>query len=104
MVHVNIKDGLTSRQIERQKVREDGKYSNYEICELCGKKIIPGTHWSDARCNDTGGGLLLCGKKCCAMSEKMNNAKFLEVFCKNDDYESRTRHIENLMRKFPERE
>lgn len=102
MPHVEIKEGLTTRQIERQKVRENGKYSKYPTCELCGKKIPSDSYWSDPRCNITGTGLLLC-KKCCQKSEKMNNTEFIKTFEKNTDTKQRIKYIYRLGKEFPDR-
>jgi len=104
MVHVNIKDGLTSRQIERQKVREKGKYSKYGTCELCGKKIRPGEHCSDERCNATGYGLLLCGRKCGMKVDKMTNKEFIDTLCKSYSAEQRKEHLVRLKKEFPKHE
>jgi hypothetical protein len=104
MVHVNIKDGLTSRQIERQKVREKGKYSKYGTCEICGKKIRPGEYSSDERCNATGYGLLLCGRKCGIKADKMNNREFVEILCKDASPESKKEFLARLKKEFPKHE
>jgi ribosome-binding protein aMBF1 (putative translation factor) len=100
---VNIKEGSTPRQIERQKARYKGKYSKYGLCELCGKKILPGKHWSDIRCNISGRGLLLC-KKCCGISEEMDNTKFLDTFVKNEEPERFKEYRASLKKEFPNRE
>jgi hypothetical protein len=102
MSHINIKESLSKRQIERQKVRKDGKYSRYPRCELCGKTVISGEHWSDVRCNTTGVGLIL-HKRCCHKSEKMNNKEFMETFGKNHTTEQKNRHLIELNKEFPER-
>jgi hypothetical protein len=104
MPHIEMKDGLTPRQIERQKVRENGKYSKYGTCELCGKKIRPREHSSDERCNVTGGGILLCGKKCCIKADKMNNKEFVNTFCKNASAEMRKQFLVKLKKEFPKHE
>jgi hypothetical protein len=103
MPHVEMKEGLTPRQIERQRVRENGKYANYPNCELCDKKVNPEGYWSDPRCNATGVGLILC-KKCCHKSEQMSNKVFLETFAKCEDAEYIKRHQTILRKEFPDRE
>jgi len=100
MPFVNIKEGLTERQIERQKVREKGRYRKYPLCELCGKTVISGQHWSDSRCNATGIGLVL-HKKCCGESEKMNNKKFMATFAKRFDSEQKKEYLDRLNEEFP---
>ena len=98
---INIKDGLTERQFERQKVRSRGRYEKYPLCELCGKTVIAGKHWSDTRCNATGVGLVL-HKSCCDESEKMDNKKFMATFAKRFDSEQKKEHLDRLNREFPE--
>lgn len=97
---INIKDGLTERQIERQKVRSRGRYEKYPLCELCGKTVISGEHWSDSRCNATGVGLVL-HKKCCGESEKMDNKTFIDTFDKKLDSERKKEYLDRLNREFP---
>jgi hypothetical protein len=102
MSRVNIKAGLSERQIERQKVREGGKYSRYPRCELCGKTVISGQYWSDERCNATGVGLVLhqrCGHK----ADKMNNKEFIKTFGKNLNSEQRNRYLKEINEEFPDR-
>jgi hypothetical protein len=103
MTPTNIKAGLTSRQIERQKVREGGKYSKYPRCELCGKMVVSGEHWSDSRCNATGVGLIL-HKRCCHKSEQMNNKEFMKTFGKGFDLEQKKKYLTRLNKEFPDRE
>jgi hypothetical protein len=104
MKFVNIKEGLSEKQIERQKKRENGRYTEYHTCELCGKKIEPTKYWSDERCNVTGDGLILC-KPCCLKSDEMKNKEFLETFCKRTSSpESIERYRMELKKAFPERE
>jgi len=101
MPFISIKDGLTEKQIERQKVRDNGRYRKYPLCELCGKTVISGQHWSDSRCNATGIGLVL-HKKCCGESEKMNNKVFMTTFAKSFDSDQKKKYLARLNKEFPD--
>lgn len=102
MKFTNIKDGLTDNQIERQKVRENGKYSNYPKCELCGKKVPPHKYYSDERCNIGGVGLVLC-KKCCVKSDEMHNKEFFETFADVYMRERKDECLSKYDKYFPDR-
>ena len=101
MSHVNIKDGLSEKQVERQKNRSGGKYSKYPICELCGKTVSV-DYSSDLRCNATGFGLLL-HKRCYTKSDKMNNKEFIETFGKGITIDEKKKYLTRLNREFPNR-
>jgi hypothetical protein len=56
-------------EFERQRPREcDGRFSDWQRCDGCGKPVKPGEHYTDDEvCGSTDGpGFFLCARKRCA--------------------------------------
>jgi len=73
---------MSFKERTRQRVREDGRYSQYrqgsELCEICKCNVV-GEHSSDPRCNETGLGVVLC-HKCAETLSHVEDKYYVSVF------------------------